>query len=159
MPLEVDWPTVMTASVEVLEYIDLEVALDSGAGVHVVNKFHIPGHSIVESVLSKAGGGFIAANGDRIPNSGEALLQLLTPDSTGRLHSIKSSFEVADVTRPLWSVGVICDQGLDVVFNAKEAKIIDERGQELCYFTRKNCLYLSKVGMKNPLYEDFHGQG
>ena len=159
MPLEVIWPDhILTTDVEVPGFIEIEVALDSGAGVHVASKLHVPGYTIQESILSKAGGGFVAADGNRIDNLGEVELHLETPDGQGRHRAITSTFQVADVTRPLWSVGV-CDHGLGVKFSSKSASVVDSRGVEICHFERRNGLYLAKVKMRNPLHKSFIRQG
>ena len=100
--------------------------------------------------MSKAGAAFLAADGGRIPNYGEVKLNLVSPDSKGEAHRITSRFEVADVTRALWSVGLICDRGLNVVFAKGHAKVLDGAGKELCHFDRRNGLYIAKVKLRNP---------
>ena len=66
-------------------------------------------------------------------------------DSSGGAHRISSKFEAADVTRALWSVGLICDSGLDVRFNSDRALVIDKQGREVCVFNRTNGLYIAEV--------------
>ena len=51
------------------EFLDFEVVLDSGAADHVVDSADTPGYSVQESAGSKAGACFVAANGERIPQS------------------------------------------------------------------------------------------
>ena len=151
-PLEVVYPDgyVMTASTDIPEFVLLKVVLDSGAGVHVAAKNHIAGYKVVESALSRAGASFVAADGGRIHNEGEALLNIETEDAKGRWHKVTSMFQVAEVTRPLWSVGVICDSGLDV----------DKTGYELCYFPRDaGGLYIATVRVRNPEHPGFTRPG
>ena len=45
------------------EIIDIEVAVDSGAGRRVGNRKHFPGYTVEPNDLSKAGAGFVAADG------------------------------------------------------------------------------------------------
>ena len=78
----------------------------------------------------------MGADGGRIANHGESLLKIVSEDSKGNKHHITSNFQVADVTKALWSVGLICDSGLDVRFKKHEALILDARGVELCRFER-----------------------
>ncbi len=144
----------------------MEVVLDSGAGAHVASRAHIPGYVVLPSVLSKAGAASVGAGGSRIKNHGEAALQLVTVDSHGHEHAVHSKFQIADVTRALWSVGVICDSGLRVVFTKETAAVLDPQGKELCHFNRTNGLYIAKVKLKNPAYvkaddapAGFHRQG
>ena len=143
----------MTADVTQKEYLEMEVVLDSGARAHVANKAHIPGYNVVPSALSKAGAAFVGADGGRIKNHGEAALQLVTVDGKGEWHAVHSNFQIADVTRALWSVGVICDSGLNVLFAADHASVLDAKGKELCRFERKNCLYIATVKLKDPAYK------
>ena len=160
LPLEVDYPNVyLLTALQEHKYIVVDVALDSGAGMHVINPSMVDGWAISESELSRMGAGFIAANGHRLKNYGEVELSILTPDSNGQEHAIKSKFEVTDVTRPLWSVGLICDSGLDVKFSKTKATVNTKEGKELCVFHRVNGLYIAKVKIKNPKHEDFGRQG
>ena len=144
---------------EVPRFTKLKVALDSGAGAHVINRRDAPGYTIQPSAMSKAGAAFLAADGGRIPNHGEVTVNMISTDSSGTAHKISSRFEAADVTRALWSVGLICDSGLDVKFTSKRALVCNKEGQELCVFTRSNGLYVAEVQVENPNHKDFHRQG
>ena len=50
------------------------------------------------------------------------------------IHMVSSTFQIAKVTRPLMSVGHICDQGLHVVFDKAKAVVSDKDGVEICVF-------------------------
>ena len=150
---------VNNANISTDEYIDLEVILDSGAGAHVASRRHIPGYEVKDSALKRAGASFVAVDGNRIDNEGEALLNCVVEDANGKGTNVENKVQVADVTRTLWSVGVLCDAGLDPRFWKDYAKIFDSRGVELCHFTRKNGLYVAKIKLRNPLYKSFQGQG
>ena len=113
---------------EIPRYVTMEVVLDSGAGAHVANKRHVPWYNVVPSALSKLGAAFVAADGGKIDNQGEALLNLVTLDSKGSGHAVRANFQIADATRALWSVGLICDSGLQVKFAAMTASILDPSG-------------------------------
>ncbi len=168
-PHELVFPenSLMTAGPTLKEFIEMEVVLDSGAGAHVASKAHIPGYAVLPSVLSMAGAAFVGADGSRIENHGEAALQMITVDRHGQEHAVHSKFQVADVTRALWSVGVICDSGLRVVFTKETAAVLDAQGKELCHLERQQGLYIAKVKLRNPLYGQagetqaagFHRQG
>ncbi len=139
---------VNVSDAEVGEYILIGVALDSGAGDHVLSRVDIPGFSIEESAGSRAGRNFVAAGGKRIRNEGQALLHLLADGGAG----LRSVFQVAEVTRPLWSVGKICDQGFDAHFTARKATISKD-GKEVLTFERRNGLYLGMIRLRNPKYK------
>ena len=162
-PLEVVFPegseALMVAGQDPPRYINMGVVLDSGAGAHVVNKKAIPGYAVEASALSRAGAAFLAADGGRIKNHGESLLQLVAADSKGGEHAIQSKFQVADVTRALWSVGLICDSGLDVRFRKNDASVLDGNGRELCHFVRNGGLYIATVRLENPEHPDFRRLG
>ena len=138
-------------------YTKLKVALDSGAGAHVVNHKDVPGYKVSPSAMSRAGAAFLAADGGRIPNYGEVNVNMLSFDSHGAAHRISSRFEAADVTRALWSVGLICDSGLKVNFSSEKAVVEDQRGKEVCVFNRENGLYITEVQVESP--ELFHRPG
>ena len=51
---------------------------------------------------------------------------------------LRSIFQIAKVTRPLMSVGKICDNGMEILFDEKRAVVRDKSdGSELCVFERK----------------------
>ena len=111
----------------------LTVALDSGCGEHVADKEEAPGYSVHPSAGSIRGQKFIAAGVHKMADRGEFTLQLRTSDGKGR--SLKSTFQVANVTRPLWSVSKICDEGFSVLFNTHKAVIKrDTDHKDVCSF-------------------------
>ena len=66
-------------------------------------------------------------------------------------NKMKSCFQIANITRPLMSVGKICDQGCSVVFDSDKAIVRDAKGKEVCRFTRTNGgLYVCKMHLKAP---------
>jgi len=164
-PLEVVYPEgaeLRAAEAEAKKaprYTKMKVALDSGAGAHVINPNDAPGYAVQPSAMSKAGAAFLAADGGRIPNYGEVKINLIAHDSKGGSHKVTSRFEAADVTRALWSVGLICDSGLDVRFSSERAVVADKKGQEICVFSRINGLYVAEVDVENPNPEGFHRRG
>ena len=73
------------------------------------SKAGAPLYKMVGSAGSRAGQHFICAGNKRIPKQGQMMLNLKGPDGA---KTNKSTFQVAQVTRPLWSVGRICDNGV-----------------------------------------------
>ena len=101
----------------------------------------------------------MGADGGRIANHGESLLKIVADDGRGGSHHITSNFQVADVTKALWSVGLICDSGLDVSFSKTEAFVLDANGHKLCRFERTGGLYVATVKLENPEHPDFRRPG
>ena len=142
------------------EYVLIEIALDSGAGDHVAAALDAPGYTVEASAGSRRGQNFVGAGGHRMPNKGQVALHLLAPNgvSDGE-EKISTVFQVADVTRPLWSVSKVCDAGYDVKFSKKQATILDEHGQPVCVFERQGGLYVARMRLRNPKYRGFRRQG
>jgi len=130
------------------EEIPVTMTADSGAGNHIINADDIPGYMVSPSPASIAGKGFVAADNGRIANEGQADLNL----AVGK-NKLRSTFQVAEVTRPLWSVGKICDQGFEARFTKTKATILDEQGREVLSFERRNGLYLAMIQLRNPKYK------
>ena len=72
-------------------------------------------------------------------------------DLSDQTRDLQSVFQIAAVTRPLMSVGRICDQGHSITFNALMAVVHASDGTELCKFERQNGrLYVAKLKLGNP---------
>ncbi len=142
------------------EYVLIEIALDSGAGDHVMAEIDAPGYRAEESAGSKRGQHFVGAGGHRMPNKGQMVLSLLAPTGEkDQEEKITTIVQVADVTRPLWSVSKVCDAGYDVKFTKGHATVTDESGQPVCIFQRQGGLYVARMRLRNPKYQGFSRQG
>jgi len=136
----------------------IKAALDSGAGDHVASASDLEGLQIQESEGSRRGRNFLAANGERIPNQGEVKVGLRDPVTNGAFQSV---FQVAPVSRPLYSVGKICDSGAEVKFTGKKAEVT-YNGDILAVFNRDGGLYLADLEVTDQLMgaaSDFPRQG
>ena len=128
--------------------IEFEVALDSGAQDHVCAEDDAPGYELIPSVGSESKQCFIVGDGGRLANMGEKRLNLEPEDCST---SISSCFQIARVTRPLMSVGWICDGKAKVIFEETTATVLSREGKEICVFNRKpGGLYLCKMRLKQP---------
>ena len=59
---------------------------------------------------------------------------------------IKSTFQVAKVTRPLMSVGKITDAGMTIEFDRQQATVKSAHGKTVCSFVRsQGGLYVAKM--------------
>ena len=125
----------------------IHITLDSGCCEHVMDFTDAPWYHayIVQSAGSKRKQNFVVGNSQKLPNEGEIHVNL---SSNGT--PLRSVFQVAEVTRPLMSVGRVCDQGVDCLFKKDYAVIIDEGSREVCRFERVGGLYVTKLDLKRP---------
>ena len=107
-------------------WIEVRGAMDSGASESVAPVVMCPGYEVRPSKGSREGLEYQSASGDSIPNLGEQLLDIVTPQ--GR--ETKALDQVADVARPLNSVSEICHAG------------DPERGQEVIFGRHRGRLYI-----------------
>ena len=130
------------------EDVEFEVALDSGSIVNVCHPEDCPGYTISESTGSRRGLTFVVGNGGTLANMGEWNLNLEAPHENGT-SSVQSIFQVARVTRPLMSVGHICDQCLHVIFDKSHAIVRDDKNVEVCRFSLgESGLYTANMKLK-----------
>jgi hypothetical protein len=122
----------------------LKIALDSGACEHVASREDLSGFKIEANEASRRGDCYIAANGDRVPNQGECRVGLRDKFTGNEFDSL---FQLAPVSRPLYSVGRICDAGAEVSFTAKLATVT-KNGKVLAVFNRSNGLYVASIEVK-----------
>ena len=126
--------------------LEFEVALDSGAVVHVCSPEDCPGYLLEDSPGSRSGQRFLMGDGGTIANLRQKSLNLSHDGN-----DLRSVFQIAAVTRPLMSVGKICDEGHNITFDATQAIVRDKGGVELCKFHRTpGGLYVAKMRLRNP---------
>ena len=80
---------------------------------------------------------------------------MVTPNAAGLGTTVSNTLNISDVTRASWSVGLICDAGLDVKFTKDCSNIYNAKGREVCHFERKHGLYTAQVQLENPEHPDF----
>ena len=139
------------------EELILTITADSGAGNHIASAQDLGEtyRQLIEpSPASRAGKGFIAANDQKILNEGQVALRL-QGEAEGDA-PVNSLFQVADVNRPLMSIGRICDQGHRVCFDSDKAEVINKKtGRVVMTFLRKNGgLYTADLVLKAPKRKD-----
>ena len=76
-------------------------------------------------------------------------LQLEAENDNDGVNAIRSTFQVARVTRPLMSVSKICDADMTCEFNKVRAVVRDKNGKVVCVFHRRGGLYVAKMKLKN----------
>ena len=153
-------PEALTASASAIgDWIDVEfeVALDRGCTDNVCHQGDVPGYVIEASAGSRCGQGFLVGNGERVPNTGQAHLSLQTDGNIK--NALKTTFQIAKVSRPLMSVGRLCDVGLKVVFDENHARVLDKDGYEACVFERQSGgVYIARFRLKKPPPTDPFGR-
>ena len=82
--------------------------------------------------------------GAKVPNNGQVNLNLQTGENL--LNDITSK-----VSRPLMSVGKLCDTGMEVTFRKTQADAVAPGGAVVCTFERQpGGLYVAKLKLKRP---------
>ena len=133
----------------------VKVAANSGAGDHVAAAELVGMHLVVPSPGSRNGCHFVSASGDRMKNRGEAKLKLNDPRA-GTI--LTSTFQVADVTRPLHSTAVICDEDKEMLYMKGEAVVVPEGTfsrflgsvKPIMRYKRDGNLYTAKFRVRDP---------
>ena len=134
----------------------VKVAIDSGAGSHVMAPADLEGYALEPSPASIRGKGFVAANGGRIDNLGQCHIKMGQRGENG----MKTTVQVAEVSRPLMSVSQICDAHSDnrVIFSASEGIVM--RGDVvLARYPRCGGLYVAEMEIDDAKPAGFRGQG
>ena len=72
-------------------------------------------------------------------------------------NQIKSTFQLAAITRPLMSVSKVCDQGMTVRFDKEKAVVLNQKNEEVCKLPRQGGLYTMYTQLQKP--DAFVGQG
>jgi hypothetical protein len=123
----------------------VQIAMDSGAGKNVTPPELIEGYAVQPSYGSRHNKHFVAANGGKILNLGEATLNF----NDGAGSKLRSNFQVAEVSRMLYSVSQICDTECEVHFNKSEGTVIKDN-KIIARFPRKGGLYVMETTLKAP---------
>jgi len=135
--------------------VEIEVAADTGAGAHCAHPRHLPGGT---EVLNDKLRNFNGAGGEPLKHYGRAVVRMQQEDG----QHISQEVQVMEVTRPLHSISMVCDNNFDVVFTKTEglvipAGLLDEvlavvrkKAQVRATYKRKGGLYVAKMRVKNP---------
>ena len=132
--------------------VEIEVAADSGASEHVAADTDAPTYQVEESAGSRSGQHFVGAGGHRMANRCQMKLNMRA-DNGRNGRDVRTTFQVARVTRPLISVSKICDAGMSMKFTSTMAVIEDSKGKEVCRFLRKGGLYIASMKLRSPNYK------
>ena len=127
----------------------IEMVIDSGAAESVAPASTAPWIQAIPSEGSKKRQKYLSASGERLPNLGEKRIH----GHTNENWAVNSTFQIAEVTRPLCSVSQICDRGNEVHFTSQGGFIVNQQGRRT-HFKRDNNVYVmqlhAKTGQASP---------
>ena len=118
--------------------------VDSGAITSVIPSATAAQFPVRESAGSRRGQQFAVANGARLPNLGERTVRGLS-DAFGE---VQMTYQVAEVTKPLNSVGQMCDAGSWVLFHRDGGVIVSEKTGAETHFNREDGMYVLHTWVK-----------
>ena len=104
------------------KYEMITVTADSGAADHVAPKNVATHLRVQETSASRQGMKYVAANGHKIANEGQKTVKGLTDEGM----PLGMTWQVAEVKRPLASIGRMCDAGNAAVFTKKGGYVVPE---------------------------------
>ena len=106
----------------------------------------LSGREVVPGEASQRGTHYLAADGGRIPNSGEVELGFITKEQ----HRCKIKFQVAAVKRPLLAVTALAKAGNEVHFSADGGEIVNKATKREIHFRKSNGIFVLDVLMAPP---------
>ena len=117
---------------------EVDVVLDSGAADSVCPKDMVPHFAIEDSEASRAGVYYTSANGGKIVNIGQTHVPIALDNGAKSV----VTFQVADVSRPLMSVGKVCKTRNRVIFGANGGYIMNLATGATTQFEKKDGIYV-----------------
>jgi len=134
------------------EEVEIWIASDSGAVDHVCGRGHISASVVLRQPSDgKLTRNCISASGGSIKNHGAGEVNLITEEG----NTISSTFQVADVCRPLHSVCKTCDGGHEMLYTSDEALVLPKgvlskllatlNVKPVARYVRRGGLYVAKM--------------
>ena len=151
--------TLCTVGEDKVKWKRIAIAVDSGACDTVVGPEELPAYEdrVRETKASINQVGFVAANGEEIPNYGELPVPFCTREGTSR----GMVFQVAGVSKPLASVTKMNEAGHIVVFDGPESFIVNKITGEINALRQEDGNFMLDVWVPPPSIAEqagFHGQ-
>lgn len=123
------------------EWEELCMVMDSGAADAVAPCSVASSVPVVESLGSRVGQNFMTADGTRLPNKGQKSVVGVSEEG----QKLGFTFQMADVSRPLASIGKICDKNKVVLFTKQGGFVLDLASRERTRFNREEGVYLMRT--------------
>ena len=127
------------------KYDQIDITMDSGAGLPAANPKDFPGCVVTDSPGSLAGQIFVGPGNEKLPNEGQFVAPMRLDD--GRI--TQSTYQAAQVRKPLMAVSSVNDKGNLVVFDGKGSFIVPGINKGLISQLRA---LIQKVPDKVPLH-------
>ena len=138
---KVDCPKSQAYKTEEHGWVKIRAIPDSGAIESVAPHDMALAYTVYPSAGSKRGQHNVTASGDEIPNEGEQFLPSVSENGV----VTKQRWQMAAVTRPLQSVGELCDSGNRVIFGRGGGIIENIYTRETSPFIRENGTYIMEM--------------
>ena len=126
----------------------VKVIMDSGAAESVCPRSMAPQFAIQDSLASRSGVFYTSANGGKTMNLGEQHVPVCLSNGARSI----ATFQIAEVSRPLMSVGRLCEMGNRVLFGANGGVIMNLRTGEMTPFQKEDGVYVFEMWIP-PLAE------
>ena len=114
------------------------ITSDSGAGDTVGPDDEFPDYPLEESPGPKRGLHYLAAGGEKIKNTGQKKIMILTKEKELR----RITVQIAKVKKTLGSVSKSNDHGFDVLYSSKASYMNDEKTQEKIALRRERAFFV-----------------
>ena len=143
------------ASIDVAEWVEVEMTADTGACETVMNGSRCPNVETEPSPGSEAGVEYEAVNGKTIPNQGQKRCLVMTNGSEAPK---RMDIQIADVQKPLLSISRVAELGYDCVFKKGGGCLQDVWSGGKIPIQRKGKLYVLKIWVKSAKSAGFARQ-
>ena len=105
--------------------------------------------------MSKAGGSYRVANGQRVPNIGQQAVHFETDEG----QAAGMMFQTAEIERPLISASQMAASGNSVVFNQQGGTIVHEKSGRRTVLHKRGGIYVLRMWVPESPEQGFAGQG
>ena len=126
--------------------------VDSGCVENVAAPTFVHEVGIRPSSGSSRGQTNCVANGEDLPNLGEKTVVAHTAEG----NEGQVTYQMAEVTKPLYSVGQSCDAGNLVIFGARGGAVLNIESRKVTGFKRVNRNYELEYWVKTPSQQPGH---
>ena len=124
------------------------MTVDSGAADHVIPIGWLPTilFAVMQSIWSKAGLHYVAANDQRIVNVGQQLVRFMTIDGTW----MELMFQMAAINKPLVSVSKLIEDCYNVVFDESNSYILHKQTKKIIRMRLEKGVFVIDCYVKKP---------
>ena len=132
----------------------IKVVMDSGAAACVAPRSMAPHFAITDSPEQRAGVYYTSANGAKLDNLGQQELPIAFDNGVRAM----TTFQIADVSRPLMSVAKVCEMGNRVLFGSGGGVILNLASGQVTPFEMEDGVYVFTMWIPPLSKTPFGGQ-